>query len=349
MMGSPQPPAQWIDAFSRVLGLQPAFYLNVSRGGQAAHNGILMAMAALENGLANYVVVACGLNGWSGPRGPDPPPTAIRGGAFHGTLDFGLGRLGFDAGNAATVHGFFASRHMHEFGTTEEQLGAVAVATRAWANINPDARFHDRTLSMDDYLAAPYVVRPLRVPDCCVQSDLGGAIVLTTAERAQDSQHAPIYIKGLGLGDQARALWWDKANYTSTDGAFAKEKAFADAGLELSDVDLALVYDCFTTEVVMYLEDYGWCDKGDGGTFAASGALAPGGSIPVNTHGGMLSGMYLLDFPNVIEAVRQLRGAAGERQVEGAKVALTNGHGGEMVMPGVCCSHAVMLLGSEPA
>ena len=152
-------------------------------------------------------------------------------------------------------------------------------------------------------------------------------------------------IVGLGFGDHARQQWWDKTNYTQLDVAPAKEAAFKQAGIQLEDIDCAQFYDCFTAEVVFQIEDYGWCKKGQGGPFAAEGAMAPGGIIPVNTGGGMLSGYYLFDYTGLAEAVVQLRGEGGARQVKDAEIALVTGHGGEMVIPGMCSTHACAILG----
>jgi acetyl-CoA acetyltransferase len=350
MMGSPHPPAQWRDAYTRTLGLKPNFYLTVSRGGQAAHNGILLATQALALGLAEYVIVSCGLAGWSTSHqtaARSVPGAGTIGLSFAGIKQFGLGNVGFDGAPAgAAIHGMMATRHMHEYGTTVEQLASVSIGRRKWAQLNPDARFYGRPADLGDYLAEPWVARPLRRMDCCVQSDLGAALVLTTSERAKSLRNPPVYIKGIGLGDHARAGWWDKTNYTTVDAAFAADHAFRLAGVTLDDIDVAELYDCFSTEVLIYMEDYGWCAKGEGGAFVASGATDPGGSIPVNTHGGLLSGMYLFDYPGVVEAVCQLRGHGGARQVAGAQIALTNGHGGEMVSPQMCAAHATMILGS---
>jgi acetyl-CoA acetyltransferase len=192
---------------------------------------------------------------------------------------------------------------------------------------------------------SPFVVEPMRRMDCCLLSDLGVALIITTADRARALKKSPVYIKGVGQGDQARDQWWEKSNYTQVDAAFAAGHAFKQAGVNLNDIDVAEVYDCFTTEVIFYLEDYGFCKKGEGGPFVQSGATLPGGSIPLNTFGGMLSGMYLFDFPGVYEATKQLRWEAGDHQVKGAEIALTNGHGGEMMLPGMCSAHATMILG----
>src|SRR5581483_1952166 len=141
--------------------------------------------------------------------------------------------------------------------------------------------------------------------DCCLQSDAGVAVILTTAERARDLKRPPVYVMGLGFGDHARQAWWDKTNYTSLDVAPARDAAFGQAGVELSDIDVAEFYDCFTAEVIFSLEDYGWCAKGEGGPFVAAGNIAPGGTLPVNTGGGLLSGYYLFDYTGLAEGVRQ--------------------------------------------
>lgn len=347
MMASPHPPAQWLDTYSRTLGLKPNFYMTVARGGQAAHNGIILATQMLELGLANYVIVSCGLPAWSAAHNTNPNKRSKFGVSLEGSLDMGLTQMGSAAARVSANHSMFASRHMHEYGTTFEQLGAVAVSARQWAQLNPDARFHGRPLTIEEYLDAPIMTSPLRKFDCCLQSDLGVAFVLTTADRAREAKQKPVYIKGVGQGDHAREFWWDKSNYTRVDAAFTSKHAFDQAGITLKDIDVAQLYDCFTMEMIFYMEDYGWCEKGEGGAFVASGAIAPGGLIPMNTYGGLLAGGYLFDFPCVYEAVIQLRGQAGARQVEDAKIALTNGHGGEMLLPGMCSAHATMVLGGE--
>lgn len=348
MMASPHPPLQWTDTYSRMLGIRPNFYLTVARGGQAAHNGLLLATQYLRLGLADYVLVSCGLPGWSSTHAPTGATGMLGTGGWRGQLGFGIGPLGFNAAaGGGSSHGFYVSRHMHEYGTTAEDLAEVALANREWANLNPEARFHDRTMTRDDYMDSGYVIEPLRKMDCCVESDLGAAIIVTTADRARSGPKPPVYLKGIGFGDQARQQWWDKSNYTQVDAKFAAKQAFAEAGENIWSIDVAELYDCFTMEVLLYLEDYGFCAKGAAGEFLRSGATRPGGTLPINTHGGLLSGMYLFDFPNVVEATRQMRGEAGDRQVPNASLALTNGHGGEMVEAFMCSSHATMILGNE--
>lgn len=316
----------WTDAFPRVLGLPVKFYLTIGRGGGLVPQTLLAATQALELGLARYVVVAFAASArsqrieksgaWGAPYGDLP---------------------------AAGHHALFASRHMHEFGTTYAQLGAIAVAARQWAQHNPDARLCDRPLTLEDYLAAPFVIEPYRAHDICLTSDAGVAFVLTTAERARDLAQPPIYLLGFGFGEAIEHLWWEKANYTRLAVESAREAAFRQAGVTLADIDVAQLYDCFTGEVLLQLEDYGWCAKGEGGALAASGALAPGGTVPVNTGGGLLASFHAADFTLLAETVAQLRGDAGERQVPGAQVGLMSGHGGEMLGPGMCSLHATTI------
>ncbi len=324
----------WTDAFPRVLGLPVKFYWHLGRGGPAAAISIVAATQALELGLANYVVVAHGSQGWSlharGEREASPRP---------GTWGHSLGDL-----SAMSHHSFFASRHMHEYGTTSRQFGAVAVAERAWAGLNPNAVMHRRPITIEDHQSSRWVVEPYHILDCCLITDGGSAFVITTAERARELRRAPVYVMGVGFGEHMRQLWWEKQNYTQLDVTPAKADAFRLAGIELGDVDVAQLYDCFTAEVIFQLEDYGWCKKGEGGAFAESGAIAPGGRLPVNTGGGMLSSHYQIDFTPLSEAIIQLRGEGGARQVPGAEIALSTGHGGEAVRPGMCSTHSCLVL-----
>ena len=191
---------------------------------------------------------------------------------------------------------------------------------------------------------APPLVWPYNIFDSCVVSDGGFAIVLTTAERAKDLARKPIYVSGAGVGEAMGQLWWDKANYTCLAVQTAKETAFREAEIDLKDVDFAGLYDCFTAEVLFQLEDYGWCKKGEGGAFVEGGRIGPGGEVAINTSGGLLSAYHLGEQTHVAEAVMQLRGEAGERQVENARIGLVTGHGGEILSPGMCSTHACMIL-----
>jgi acetyl-CoA acetyltransferase len=309
--------------------------------------GILAATRALELGIANYVVVACGEAGWSTAHGLlQTSALSERRSMGLGNSTLGTEQLGYGAAaSAASIHAFFASRHMYEYGTTSEQFGAVAVSLRKWAALNPEAQMHGRPLSIEDHQNSRYVVEPYHLLDCCLQSDAGVAVVVTTGERARDLPRPAVQILGIGFGDQAREQWWDKTNYSQLDVAPAKAQAFGQAGITLEDIDCAQFYDCFTAEVIFQLEGYGWCGKGEGGPFVEAGNIAPGGTIPVNTGGGLLSDYYLFDYTGLAEGVQQLRGECDARQVDDAEVALVTGHGGELLTPGMCSTHGALVLG----
>jgi acetyl-CoA acetyltransferase len=240
-----------------------------------------------------------------------------------------------------TMYALAAARHMHEYGTTREQLAAVAVAARQWAQLHPDAFARD-PLTVADVLASRMVSSPLTVRDCCLVTDGGGALLVTSAERAADLRRPPVYLLGYGEATSHRSIT-HMPDLTVTAAVESGRRAYQQAGLSPSDVDLVELYDAFTINPVLFLEDLGFCAKGEGGPFVASGAIAPGGELPVNTNGGGLSychpGMYGIFA--LVEAVRQLRGEAGERQVPG-EVALVHGNGG------VLSSQVTAILGTSP-
>ena len=333
-------PITWSDTFTRILGLPAKCHFNISRGGAAVPMSCISATQLLNLGIAKYIVVAYGATDWQRSRAKSA------GGKKRHPEKLGVWGKPHGDTSAASHHSMFMSRHMHEYGTTPEQIGSVAVQQRKWANMNPDAAMYGRPLTIEDYLASPYLVEPYRALDMCQVSDAGVAFVITTAERARDLRRPPVYLLGVGFGEAAEQLWWDKANYTRLAVETAKRSAFEQAGLTLDDVDVAQLYDCFTGEVILQVEDYGWCAKGEGGPFVASGCTGPGGRMPINTGGGLLSAYAASDFPLLIETVTQLRGEAGERQCRDVKVGLMSGHGGEMLRPGMCSIHATSLWGN---
>ncbi len=333
------------DSFARVLNLPVNLYMeNVGRGGEYAAQALLIAGGLLDHGVADYVVCAGARDDWSRSQAAKAA-SGKRGQAFFPKKNAVAALFG---GNAANYHGFLASRHMHEFGTTSEQFGAVAVAARRWANRNPQAYMHDRPLTLEDHQQSAVVAWPYRLFDICLQSDGGTAFVVTTAERARDLRKPPVYVAGLGFGEQMRHLWWEKANYTTLAVRSARDLAFRQAGVRLADIDIAQLYDCFTGEVIIQLEDYGWCGKGEGGAFVAGMQTAPRGDIPVNTGGGLLSSHHLGNLTGLAEAVIQLRGEGGDRQVPSAKVALVSGHGAEVLSGQICSIHSTAVLTAVP-
>jgi acetyl-CoA acetyltransferase len=240
-----------------------------------------------------------------------------------------------------SAYALAASRHMHQFGTTREQLASVAVAARRWAQKNPEAFMRD-DLSIEDVLKARMVADPLTVRDCCLVTDGAAAIVMTRAERAPDHAARPAYVLGAAAATTHLNIS-AMPDLTVTAAAQSGPRAFAQAGYAPADIDVVEVYDAFTINTILFLEDLGFCPKGEGGRFVEGGRIAPGGALPVNTNGGGLScvhpGMYGLF--TVVEAVQQLRAEAGERQVPDARLALAHGNGGML------SSQATAILGTR--
>ncbi|MGE0387703.1 MAG: thiolase [Gammaproteobacteria bacterium] len=243
--------------------------------------------------------------------------------------------------NPASSYALAAARHMHQYGTTREQLAAVAVAARQWANLNPEA-FMRGPLTVEDCLGARMVSDPLSARDCCLITDGGAAIVMTRADRAAALKSEPVYVLGA-----AAATWHSSIDQmpdlTVTATAESSRRAFQIAGIGTADVDLVNLYDAFTINTILFLEDMGFCPKGEGGRFVSDGTIAPGGGLPVNTNGGGLScchpGMYGLY--TIIESCRQLRRVAGARQLDKAEIAVAHGNGGTL------SSQATMVLGTR--
>jgi acetyl-CoA acetyltransferase len=242
-------------------------------------------------------------------------------------------------GAANTMYALAARRHMVRYGTTSEQLGHVAVAQRQWAALSPLAQMRD-PISLDDHQSSRWIAEPLHLLDCCLVSNGGVAVVVTSAERAASLAQPPVHLLGWAQAHPGRS----RETFGLVSGAAtAGPEALAMAGLGIADVDVAELYDCYTYTVVITLEDYGFCAKGEGGPFAASGVLGPGGKLALNTGGGELSGYYLWGMTPLSEAVIQARGQAGDRQVERHDVVLVSGNGG------VLDHHATLVLGTAAA
>jgi acetyl-CoA acetyltransferase len=227
--------------------------------------------------------------------------------------------------------GYFAlvaARHMYEYGTTSEQLAEIAVAARKWAQLNPKAWKHD-PLTIEDVLNSRMISTPFHRDDICLVTDGGGAVVVTTAERARDAAKKPVRVIGAGESHQTWLIS-QRRDLTVTAGQVSGREAFGMAGVTPADVDVLQPYDAFTISVLLALEDLGFCEKGEGGPFVEGGTLAPGGKLPSLTSGGGLSYCHpgALGILLLIEAVRQLRGEAGERQVPNAKIGVAHGWGG---------------------
>ncbi|HXK26404.1 MAG TPA: thiolase family protein [Myxococcota bacterium] len=300
----------------RYLGLGPLFSWSLASGGATAISALIVARGVLALGQARHVALCYGF-----------APSLFRSGEGLGGYGYGYPEL-YGMVGPATSHALHAQRHMHLYGTTSEQLGAVAVTQRAYAVTRPGTLGYGKPITLDDHQRSRMICEPLRLLDCCRDTDGGVCVIVTTAERARDLRSRPVRVLGTGTGHNIRN-WYDKSVYAHHDDiAPAKTRAFGEAGLELDAVDVAALYDPFTISVIMQLEEYGFCAAGEGGPFVAAGETGPGGRIPTNTGGGQLSGYYATGFTAMVEAILQLRGDAGATQVEGAEVALVSGHGG---------------------
>ncbi len=308
-------------AFAEQLGIRPRFTDSTMVGGSSFVGHLIPAALALQAGLADVVLVAYGSNQRTGVgRGETAK--------YKAALDPQPFEHPYKPFNPPTSYALAAARHMHQYGTTREQLAEVAVAARKWAQLNPEA-FAREPLVVQDVLASRMVSDPLTVRDCCLVTDGGGAYVMVRAERAKDFPKPPVYLLGAAAAHWHRQIS-SMPDLTMSAASESGARAFQMAGLRPADVDVLELYDAFTINTILFLEDLGFCAKGEGGAFVSGGRIAPGGALPVNTNGGGLScvhpGMYGIFL--VVEAVRQLRGEAGARQVEGAEVALAHGNGG---------------------
>lgn len=303
------------------LGIHPRFTDSTMVGGSSFVGHLIPAALALQAGLCDVVLVAYGSNQRTGVGRAEA-------GKYKAALDPQPFEHPYKPFNPLSSYALAAARHMHQYGTTRAQLAEVAVAARKWAQLNPEAFSRD-PLTVDEVLGSRMISDPLTVRDCCLVTDGGGAYVLVRADRAKDVAQNRAYLLGAGSAHWHRQIS-SMPDLTVTAATESGARAFAMAGLKPSDVDVIELYDAFTINTVLFLEDLGFCKKGEGGAFVSNGRIAPGGELPVNTNGGGLScvhpGMY--GIFTIIEAVRQLRGACGERQVKDARVALAHGNGG---------------------
>jgi len=310
------------------LGIDARFSTTLTNGGASQVMGVALATMAIDAGLASCVLVGYGRDNWSRVHATKDNHLRSSGRPqeLYG-VEFGpeLGYYG-----AIAAHAFGATRHMHEYGTTRDQFGAIAVAFREHALRNPDAMMK-KPMTLDDYRAGRMIVAPFGLFDCSLQTDAAGAVVVTSAERARDLRQRPVLIKGFGTHNNISG-WFNNDNLTHTGAIEAGKTAYAMAGLGAKDIDFAQIYDCFTYMVLVQLEDYGFCEKGEGGEFVASGALKLDGVLPTNTSGGQLSEAHVEGMLQIVEGVRQLQGKYGpDRQVKDAEIGLISGHGGNTV------------------
>ncbi len=317
-------------AMAEYLGIEHHWIDGTMTGGSSFEFYMQHAMAAIREGYAETILVTYGsdqlssvgrlLGSRSVARGGQRIQDGVNAGSTQYEAPYGNVLIG--------AYAMIARRHMHEFGTTSEQLAEIAVAARKHAQLNPHAMYRD-PLTVEDVVNSRMIADPLHKLDCCVISDGGGAVLVTTAERAKDLKQPPVYL----LGAAGTSTHWNisqMVDYTTSAAAICGPMAMAEAGITPSDVDTVQIYDSFTITVLTILEDLGFCKKGEGGQFVQNGRLELGGELPLNTDGGGLSschpgmrGIFLL-----IEAARQLRGQGGDAQVPDAKIAMAVGSGG---------------------
>lgn len=335
-----QPMADDAVNMAEYFGIDHRYIDGTMTGGSSFEFHVQHAAAAIRNGLCDTVLITYGSDQLTrmGRR--------LGTGGFLRASQHVSGPLQYEAPYGLSLVGAYAMaahRHMHEYGTTSEQLASIAVGVREYASLNPDAMYRD-PITVEDVVNSRLVADPLHKLDCCVISDGGGAVILTTAERARDLAQPPVYV----LGAAGAETHWNISqmpDFTTTGAARCGPRVFAEAGLSPDDVDTVQLYDSFTITVLLLLEGLGFCKRGEGGPFVESGVLRRGGSLPLNTDGGGLSsnhpgmrGIFLL-----IEATRQLRHQAGEAQVPDCNVAMACGSGGWL-----SCIGAVLLGREHP-
>jgi acetyl-CoA acetyltransferase len=329
-----QPMLYHAEATAEYLQIFPRYCMSVGAGGGTTFSILHHAATAIICGMADIIVVSMA--------------DSLRSGLTREQallLQSSSGHPEFEQPYGPTVPAYYAliaQAHMAQFGTTPEQLAQVAVSGRAHALRNPAAQMRT-PITIEDVLNSRMIADPLHLLDCSLVSDGGSAVVLTSAERARDLAQPPIYLLGAGEGHTHEHI--SQAHSLTTSAAReAGERAFSMAGLGPQHMDFAQLYDCFTPTVLIELEDLGFCAKGEGGAFLASGATMPGGSLPVNTHGGLLSHCHPGNPGSMFaltESVWQLRRTAGERQVANARLGLVHAQGGIM------SSHTALVLGRE--
>ena len=318
------------------LGINVKFSTSLDNGGASQILAVAIATMAINAGLASTVICGYGRDSWSRTHSSEEVRVKNQ-----TTPDDQLPKefapeYGFFGAPAS--HGLGATRHMHLYGTTRDQFGDIAVAFREHALRNPDAQMK-KPLTKAQYHEAPQVVAPFGLYDCSLRSDGAGAVIVTRKERARDLKQPPVLIKGFGSFNNLRG-WFNDDNMVVTAAKQSGEIAYKMAGLGPDDVDCAQIYDCFTYMVLTQLEDYGFCKKGEGGPFVASGALRMDGRLPTNTSGGQLSEAHVEGMLQVVEGARQMRHTySAEQQVKDAEIALVSGHGGNQVC------HSTLILG----
>lgn len=316
------------------LGLQPRYCTSIVTGGASPTVMLHHAAQAVNCGAANYVLVCAGENRATGMSRDDAVGALTAVGHPYFEAPYGIG--------IPTLYALVANAYMKKYGTKREELAEVAVNTRLHAALHPNAHMRD-PITVDDVLASKPISDPLNMLDCCLISDAGGAFIVTTPERAADLPGNPVWLAGISEAHTHEHLL-SAPSLTEFGAKQSGQRAYSMAGLGPSDMDVAMLYDCFTIVPIIEMEELGLAPQGEGGAFFAAGHAAIGGKLPVNTHGGMLSHAHagaVGGLMALIEATRQLRGEAGARQVEGASAAIVHGEGG------ILSSHCTAIITRE--
>lgn len=303
--------------FFEYMGMRPKLTSVMDLGGASPLGMLAHAAAAIDAGLADVAICVEGENDATfQPRQQGVGMTRVN--------EEALGIYGCVA--APISYAMVARRHMHKYGTTGEQMAAVAVAMRKHAVLNENAQMHT-PITVEDVMNSRWIAEPLHLLDCCLVSDGGGAFIVTTEEIARNCRKKPVYVLGIS-GQQTHSSLSQLADINAVGAFDAAPRVWEMSGLGPKDMDLAQIYDCFTITVMEQLEAYGFCGRGESGPYVEGGRIELGGELPVNTHGGLLSQAHIDGMLHVTEAVRQLRGECGARQVPNAKLELVTGNGG---------------------
>ena len=290
-------------------------------GGASCVASLQSAAMAVSTGVANHVLCVVGRNGYSGGRVGTRVSQLPQ---FKTVTEY---EMPIGANAPAQYYAPMARRHMELYGTKSEQLAQIAMTMRKHAMMNDNALMN-KPMTLEDHQNSRMIAEPLHLFDCCLESDGGTAVIVSSAERAKDMKQTPIYIMGVAEGHpDSPSTITQRPDMTRLGTAKAAPIAFEMAGVTHSDIDVAEVYDCFTYIVLCQLEDLGFCEKGEGGSFVEGGRIELGGELPVNTHGGLLSQAHIIGMNHIAELVKQLRGVAGKAQVPDAKIGLVTGYG----------------------